>query len=111
MATQLFDKSQAFFAELVPMARTPLVRDQPGQTLGLESKLSLVKRRARKPKCRGRPGDGLAIGLNTPQHLVFDLESIARIEEVVLDEKGVEDLLGVRIERTLPLQSLRLGVG
>ena len=59
MATQLFDKSQAFFGELVPLARTPLVRDQAGQTLGLESKLSLVKRWARKPKRRGRPGDGL----------------------------------------------------
>ena len=68
-------------SQFVSLPGASLERDQTTQTTRLKNVLSLIERRARKSKGFGRFADRVPVFLNPAQHLIFDLDQIARIEE------------------------------
>jgi len=107
----LLDKVQDFLAKLVGPVRSAFVRQQASQALSFESGLRLVKGGPRAAEQFGRRADGFSVDLNPTQHLVFDLEGVASIEEIVLQKKRVGDAVGMRVEGAGLAQRGELGIG
>jgi hypothetical protein len=83
-----------FLGEFVRPLGTKLPWYQADQAVLLENRQRLMEGRSRKTETRRRSCYRLAIGLYPAQHLVFDLDQVARIEESVLDKQLVSDILG-----------------
>ena len=89
---------------------TALVRHQAGKAVLLEGRLRLVEGWPRKTEVRRRIRHGLAFGPHSAQHLVLDLDQIARIEEIVLEKQVVAHCFRVRVQRPLLLEGPEFGV-
>jgi hypothetical protein len=87
--------------ELVAAPWPALLWQQAGHTTLLKRVLRLVKRRAREVKRRGGSRDGLGLDFDAADHLVFDLDEVARIEKLVRRKDGIGDLVGVPVERPI----------
>src|SRR5689334_16689782 len=94
--------------DLVATAGTWPLWDQSRNPCSIEVRLGLVV---------GRPGNAILVGNlghrgvvdgDTTQHLVFDLHSVVRIEELASLKLWIADLLGRRIERALFEESVGL---
>jgi len=85
--THLLQKAQDLRAHLVPTARTWSLRHQRRQATSLQRRLGCVEHRAREAKAGRGVRDGVPVDLHPPQHLVFDLHQVARIEEGVATKK------------------------
>jgi len=111
LLAHLPNECEDFLGELVRLLGTALVWHQTGKTVLLESRLCLIERWPRKTEvCRGI-GHGLSFGPHPAQHLVLDLDQIARIEEIVLKKQLVADGLRAGVQRSLLLERPELGVG
>ena len=97
--------------ELVATTRPALLRQQTSKPLALPSCPCLVERRTRQAECSRCTGDRVALGLDTTQHLVLDLQQVTGVEEVVLVEQRIGDRLSVSVEHTLAAQGLSLRIG
>jgi hypothetical protein len=90
--------------ELVGSARTTLARDQAGQPVRLERRLRVIEGRPRTPESLGGLRHRVAVDLDPPHHLVFHLDQVPRIEELVRSEQGVAHVLGVQMESPMRAQ-------
>ena len=106
----LANECEDFLGEFVRLLGTALVGHQAGKTVVLEGRLCLIERRPRKAEVRGRIRHRLAFGPHPPQHFVFDLDQIARIEEIVLEKQLVAYGFRTRVERSLLLEGADLWV-
>jgi len=104
------DERQYFRRELVSLFGAAFLWNQPGESVRLESCLSLVEGRPGKSeRCRGLT-DGMALLSRAPQHLVFDLDQIPRIEECILLKQLVPDIERSRIQRATLSKRLSLRI-
>src|SRR6266851_2529947 len=79
--------------------RGPRLRGtKPGRALGFEGGLRLIKRRPRTAERVGRLGDRLVVDVDPPEHFVFHLHEIARIEKLVRPKQRVADLGGAGMQ-------------
>src|SRR5207249_6604020 len=76
----LANECEDLVGELVRLLGTALVLHQTGKTVLLEGRLCLVERWPRKTEVCRRIRYGLSFGPHAAQHLVLDLDQIARIE-------------------------------
>jgi hypothetical protein len=106
----LANECEDLLGELVRLLGTALVGHQAGKTIVLESRLCLIERRPGKAEVRGRIRHRLAFGPRPPEHFVFDLDQIARIEEIVLEKQWVAYRMGARVEGSLLLEGADLWV-
>jgi|SRR5947209_7450247 len=104
----LEDKNHHFAGQLVPALRTPFVRKQAEYSVLLKRRLRLVERGAREAEDQRGFADGVLVDVNLAQHLVLDLQQVVGIEEVAVLKEGMSDRLGLRVERTVPAESLAL---
>src|ERR1017187_5107016 len=81
--TYLTHKGEHIGGELVSFLGASLVWHQRRQASLLESNLRLIKGGPREPEGRRRPAYRLSLALDPAQHLVFDLDEISGIEEIV----------------------------
>jgi len=110
LLAHLANKCEDLLGELVRLLGTALVWHQASETVLLEGGLCLIERRPRKAEVRGRIRHGGAFGAHPPQHFVFDLDQVARIEEIVLEKQFVAYGFRTWVERALLLESPGLGV-
>lgn len=106
----LANECEDLLGELVRLLGTALVWHQAGKTVLLEGRLCLVERWPRKTEVCRRIRHGLSFGPYAAQHLVLDLDQIARIEEILLEEQLVADVFRARVQRALLLERPDLGV-
>jgi len=106
----LANECEDLLGELVRLLGPALVWHQTGKTVLLEGGLCLVERWPRKTEVCCRIRHGLSFGPHAAQHLVLDLDQIARIEEILLDKQLVADSFRARVQRPLLLERLEFGV-
>ena len=104
------EKGNHLGGELVATTRPALLRQQTREPLALPSCPRFVERRARQAECSRCGGHGVALGFDTTQHLVLDLEQVTGVEEVVLVEQRIGDRLGVAVKHALGAQGLSLRI-
>jgi len=107
----LLKKREDVAGDLVAPVRSPFVRQQARQPALLKGPLRVIERGTREMERRGRRGHRLRFEFDPPEHLVLDLDDVARIEEVVRSEGGIRDLVGAAIQRAVDPQRLDLGIG
>ena len=95
---------------LVAAARPSLSGEEARQAAFLEGALRLIERRARQMEGRRGWGHGLGVNLHAPEHLVFHLDDVPGVEELVGTEDGVGDVVAPSIERPVRPQGLDLGI-
>ena len=111
LLASFLDELHHFFVELVGSMGPSLLWDKPGKARVLEGLQRLVEGRAREAKFRRTVSDGFLFDLNLPEHLVLDLNEIARVEELPCGEERVLDALGMRIDSALVAQGVFFGIG
>ncbi len=99
-----------FLVQLVGSMGPSLLWDKPGKARVLEGLQRLVEGRARETKVRRAVSDGFLFDLNLPEHLVLDLNQIARVEELVCGEERVVDALGMGTQSALVAQGVLFGI-
>ena len=82
----LLDKGHDFGVELVRPLGAARLGQQACQAFARECRLGLIKRRARHTEQSGGLGFGGVLDPYLAQHLVFGLDQIAGIEELVRAE-------------------------
>ena len=110
-APTLVDQRHDRGRQFVRTFRAPRFGQQSGQALVGERGLGLVVGRTRQPKQRGGLGFGGPRESRVAQHLVLDLEQIARIEEVARLEPGGPNGSGTGVEQAGSTQAFGLGIG
>ena len=100
-----------FVAELVGSPGAAPVRQQRRQAACLEGELCLVPGGPRDAEARSGTADGHAVFAHTAQHLVLDLEQVARIEECVGQEQLVANRVGTRVQTAMLLEGIGLCIG
>jgi hypothetical protein len=95
----------------VSPARASLDRKQAWQAVPFEGGLRFVDRRPRKSEILCGAANGLMVDTHAPQHLVFDLDQIARVEESILLKEFVPNLLGVVMKDSEAVQGFAFVVG
>ena len=81
---------------------------EPGDARVVEVRLRLIKGRTRYAEVVGGVRNRRLFHRDPPQHLVFHLDDVSRIEEAALLELGVAHLAGGRVQRALVSQVLDL---
>lgn len=85
----------AFVGTLRPRA----LGEETRQPASLERRGGFVEGLATDAERGGDLGDRPALDLVAPDHFVSHLDTVARVEEGILEERLVVDALGVRMER------------
>ena len=106
----LGDEAHQFGRELVTGSRTAFLRQQTGEPGILKRGLSLVERRAGESESPRGLAHGRLFDLDQPKHLVFDLQKIVGVEELVRPEGLVDHILRPRVERALLAQEASFGL-
>src|SRR2546421_4936280 len=102
---RLFEPVDDLVGELVRPLRSGTLGQQPGHPARLENRLSLVEGRSREAEVGGHLADRLALLAAPTQHLVLDLDHVARVEEQIAGrEGGVADRLWPRVEGVVATQ-------
>lgn len=109
--TYLLQEAQDLGTHLVPTTWTRSLRDECRQATLSQRRLGGVEHRSRKAETGRGSGDGVPLELNTAQHLVFDLDEVARIEEGVPAEDGIGDGRRLGVQRTGGAKRSSLVVG
>jgi hypothetical protein len=94
----------------MPPVRTALAWHQPEKAVRSARRLRLIKGRPRTTERVGCLRDRVAIDLDAPDHFVFHLDQVARIEKLVGAKKGVADLLRVGMQGAMGAQGLHFGL-
>jgi hypothetical protein len=84
--------------ELARLFWTPLLGKKPLDAFLAEVFLCLIDGRPREAIIQGCVSDRTAIDLNGPDRLIFELNQIVGIEEVVFGEQGMTDFFRVAVE-------------
>ena len=105
------DELHHFLVELVGSMGPSLLWDKSGEARLLEGLQCLVEGRARETKVRRAVSNGFLFDSNLPEHLVLDLNEIARVEELVCGEERVVDALGMGTQSALVTQGVLSGIG
>jgi hypothetical protein len=92
---EIEDRLGAFVRTLRPRA----LRQQAWQAVGLERRGRLVEGLTTDAERGGDVRDRPSLDPVAPDHFVFHLDTVARVEERILEKRLVVDALGVRMER------------
>lgn len=104
------DEVEDLVAALVGALGAVWLRQKPGNAVGFKGPRRRVEGLAAGPEGDRHLGDGTSRDAVAPQHLVFHLETIAPVEELLGREGLVMDGLGVRMEGARGAQRGDLGV-
>jgi len=97
--------------ELVRSSRSRALGQETRQAVTIEGARCLVEDRAGQAEGAGDVGNRLGLGACAAEHLVLDLDQVSCVEEVGMGtEVGVLDAIGMRVQRVVLAQALRLGV-
>jgi hypothetical protein len=96
-------------SELVRAFGAAFVREEAFQTRGLESLPCLIDGGPGETKLDGGLGEGLSVGLDGPEGLVFELEQVVRIEELGVGEAGVAHFFGTWVEGSAGAEGVEFG--
>jgi len=99
------------WGKLARAFRTPFMRQQALQPVGLELVLRLVEGGARQTELGGGANDRIAVGADRAQGFVFELEQVLGIEKIGVLKQRVADLSGAGVESAGGLQGLAFGLG
>ena len=91
--------------EFVSRLRSAFGRQETCDALFLEDMKNLVVSRTRKAVKSCGLADREFVVTDTAKHLVFELKKIYRIEEVVIEEAGGMNLIGMSVEQALFLEN------
>ena len=80
-ACRFLQKSQNLGRELASAFGSALLRQESLDPVGAEGSLGLIKGGPRESESLGGLSNGYALHLDTTDHLVLDLEQVARVEE------------------------------
>jgi hypothetical protein len=95
------EKRQDLVVELVGTARASLLGHQPCDAGFFEARPGLVIGRPRDPVFLSRIRHRRVLDGDPAQHLVLDLDEIARIEKLAFPELRIADLLRCRVQSAL----------
>lgn len=103
-------KVEHLIGTLVGSLGTAAAGNQSWQPLLLESRFSQIERLPAHSKALGYLADVLALQAMPAQHLVLDLHSIARIQELLALKGFVSDGLRVRMQSSVLAQGIDLAL-